>query len=58
MENNNMILSDQTVVKEYQIPELVDLNGIGEAMGTPPVLCTNGSGNSFSCDTGTSGPVK
>ena len=53
-----MILSDQTVVKEYQIPELVDLNGIGEAMGTPPVLCTNGSGNSFSCDTGTSGPVK
>ena len=41
MENNdNMILLDQTVCKEYQIPELVDLNGIGEALGA----CINGSG--------------
>ena len=55
MENNDyMILSDQTVGKEYQIPELVDLNGIGEAMGAPP-KCTNGSGNAISCGTGTSG---
>ena len=54
MENNdNIILSDQTVGKEYQIPELVDLNGIGEAMGidspcgsgsTPAGLCSTGTG--------------
>ncbi len=57
MENNdNMILSDQTAGKEYQIPELVDLNGIGEVMGAPP-QCNNGSGNSTFCNTGTSGPA-
>ena len=55
MENNdNMVLSDQTVGKEYQIPELVDLNGIGEAEGV--ILCRNGSGNVASCGTGAAGP--
>jgi hypothetical protein len=49
MENNEVILSDQTVSKEYQIPELVDLNSISEAMGQ----CSTGSGNNFSwCATG------
>ena len=42
MENNDkMVLSDQSIGKEYQIPELVDLNGIGVAMGIPP--CNTGS---------------
>ena len=53
MENNdNMILSDQTVGKEYQIPELVDLNGIGEAMGIPSP-CGSGSTPAGLCSTGT-----
>ena len=51
MEKNNMILSDQTVGKEYQIPELVELNSIGEAIGwcspgsnpLPAQQCFNGS---------------
>ena len=30
MENNKMILADQTVSKEYQIPELIDLNSVSE----------------------------
>ena len=48
MENNdNMILSDQTVGKEYQIPELVDLNGIGEANA----ICSSGSAG-FPCSNG------
>ena len=41
MENNNMILSDQTDSKEYQIPELVDLNSVSKAMG---IACLPGSG--------------
>ncbi len=53
MENNdNMILSDQTVGKEYQIPELVDLNGIGEAKAN----CTSGSSDSSLCSTGAGAP--
>lgn len=49
MENkDNRILSEQTVDKVYQIPELVDLNGVGEAMGTPPG-CISGSSNLISC---------
>ena len=51
MENNDkVVLSDQTVGKEYQIPELVDLNGIGEVMGIP--ACNNGSGNGYGCGIG------
>ena len=50
--NNNTILSDQTVSKEYQIPELVDLNSVNEAMGSPPAFCTPGSGASFLCGAG------
>ena len=56
MENNeNNVLSDQRVIKEYQIPELVDLNSVGEATGF--ILCLPGSGNGFSCDAGTGGPM-
>ena len=55
MENNdNMIISDQTVGKEYQIPELVELNSINEAMGAPG--CTNGS-HASGCGTGGSPTV-
>ena len=55
MENTDkMVLSDETVGKDYQIPELVDLNGIGEAKGSPPPpACYNGSGNSSGCSPGT-----
>ena len=52
MENkDNRILSEQTVDKVYQIPKLVDLNGIGEAMGTPPG-CVSGSSDLTSCYNG------
>ena len=51
MENNdNMILSDQTAGKEYQIPELVDLNIVSEAMGIGG--CASGSHNSYGCTSG------
>ena len=53
MENNNMILSDQTVNKEYQIPELIDLNSVNEAMAGG-INCTTGSAPSGSCITGNS----
>ena len=50
MENNDkMVLSEQTVGKEYQIPELVDLNGIDEAKA---FYCGPGSSNVTSCDGG------
>ena len=50
MENKDkMVLSDQTVGKEYQIPELVDLNGIGEAVGKS---CSNGSSAGDWCGSG------
>ena len=49
--NDNMILSDQTVGKEYQIPELVDLNSVSEAM----CVCENGSSPSLNgCQIGSS----
>ena len=55
MENNeNKVLSDKKLVKEYQIPELVDLNSVAEASGI--ILCINGSGNASSCGTGAAGP--
>ena len=53
MENNdNMILTDQSIGKEYQIPELVDLNWVGEANavcgpGSSPTSCGPGSGDGF-----------
>ena len=50
MKNNNMILCDETVDKEYQIPELVDLNSIGEAMGA--LTCNDGSSATSFCITG------
>ena len=46
-----MILSAQTVGKEYQIPELVDLNSVSEAIGGS--VCRNGTGDAGSCGTGT-----
>ncbi len=49
MENNNMILSNQTVRKEYHLPELIDLNNVGEAMGA---TCSNGSSDIFGCNNG------
>jgi hypothetical protein len=53
MENNIMILSEQTVSKEYQIPELVDLKSVSEAMGSQ---CKNGTNDAGSCFSGTVGP--
>jgi hypothetical protein len=57
MENNDKtILSGQTVGKEYQIPELVDLNSIDGAMSSPPPSCTSGSSAGiWGCGTGTIG---
>ncbi len=45
-----MILCDETVDKEYQIPELVDLNSIGAALGE--LICTSGSSADSKCITG------
>jgi len=56
MEKNNVINADKTVCKEYQVPELIDLNNLNEAEALPP-QCANGSGNGFSCNSGTSGPI-
>ena len=54
MENNeNRIITVLAVGKEYQIPELVDLNSIGESMGLLP--CRNGSGDSSTCGSGSLG---
>ena len=56
MENNdNMILSSETVGKEYQIPELVDLNGIGEAIGAGDPCYNGSSAGFFGCGSGTVG---
>jgi hypothetical protein len=49
-DNDKMVLSDQPIGKEYQIPELVDLNSIGEASGF--IKCINGTGNDITCDSG------
>jgi len=53
MNIENIMNADKTVSREYQIPELVDLNSISEAQATP-TPCTNGSGNGYSCSSGTS----
>jgi hypothetical protein len=50
VENNNMILSEQTVSKEYQIPELVDLNSVSES-NAGGAACTDGS-SAFGCTVG------
>ena len=51
MENNNLILSEQKVCKEYQIPELIDLNNVKESVAGE-LWCTNGSGNIWNCNIG------
>jgi hypothetical protein len=54
MENNDKtFLSEQTIGKEYQIPELVDLSNVGEALA---FKCLSGSADSISCDSGSAGP--
>jgi hypothetical protein len=49
MEKDEKITSENEVVKEYHVPELVDLNGINE---TQERGCTNGSSDGIPCDTG------
>lgn len=56
MKNEDIINADKTVGKEYQAPELIDLNNLSEAQAIP-TQCSNGSGNGFSCNSGTSGPT-
>jgi len=51
MENNNVINADKTVIKEYQVPELVDLNSINEAQAGGGA-CSNGSSAGVSCTSG------
>ena len=53
MENNIEKKGNKPQSKEYQIPELVDLNSISEAMGTNN--CINGSSASGTCASGGSG---
>ena len=53
MKNNHMIIADKKVSKEYQKPELVDLN---EIEGTQ-AACTAGSGDYESCTAGNSAMV-
>ena len=48
--NDDIVLSDQQIGKEYQIPELVDLNSIDAALGE--LICTNGSSADSKCITG------
>ena len=55
MEKDEMITSENEVVKEYQIPGLVDLNGINETQAGP-VTCHSGSGDGTGCHPGASGP--
>jgi hypothetical protein len=50
MKINKMILSHQTIGKEYQIPELVELNNINETLAA----CSPGSGDT-NCASGTGG---
>ena len=57
MENHdNLVSSDQTDGKEYQIPELVDLNTIDGAQ-CAPYNCNPGSG-AFACGTGGSAEIQ
>ena len=46
-----MLLPEQTVSKEYEIPELVDLLDVDEAQAGR-VLCTTGSVNMWTCNSG------
>jgi hypothetical protein len=55
MEKDEKITSENEVVKEYQVPELVDLNGINETQAV--LKCTNGSVNAASCFAGGAGPA-
>ena len=60
MEKNNdkMVLSGQTVGKEYQTPELVDLSGTSKVKGGSfGYVCWSGSGDDLSCDSGSLGPA-
>ena len=51
MENNDkIVLSDKTVGKEYQIPELVDLKSITEVMGSN--YCYSGTSAGANCVNG------
>jgi hypothetical protein len=50
MEKDKMITSENEVVKEYHVPELVDLNGINEIQGDGPD-CNTGPGAAW-CGTG------
>ena len=52
MENNNVMNADKTVREEYQTPELVDLNNMGEAQASPSSPCSSGSSPSGSCLSG------
>ena len=52
MENNIKKKGDNQLGKAYQIPELVDLNVVGEAMGGPGIACANGSTPTGSCSAG------
>jgi len=60
MGNDNLIIPDNKNSKEYQKPELVDLNEIKETLAT----CSPGSGDTDTCTAGglavtpaTAGPV-
>jgi hypothetical protein len=52
MEKDEMITPENEVVKEYQVPELVDLNGINTTQATPPINCTNGTSPTNFCTIG------
>jgi hypothetical protein len=50
MEKDEMITSENEVVKNYQIPELVDLNGMKETQAI--TNCVNGSVPNNNCLSG------
>ncbi|NWJ52259.1 MAG: hypothetical protein HXX14_15490 [Bacteroidetes bacterium] len=52
MKKGNTKIADKTVGKEYQVPELIDLNNISGAQATPGFTCSNGSAAGSSCSTG------
>ena len=54
MKKDEMITSEDEAIKEYQVPELVDLNGINETQAV--LKCINGSVNAASCNAGGAGP--
>lgn len=53
MENNNVIVADNKNSKEYQKPELVDLNALKESQG----VCSAGSGDGTYCSAGNAASV-